>query len=92
MGAVDLHEVAPERRAGVALDYMHTARTAHQTEHRRPRALTAREALLALQFEALLVYVAAANLANGTPLTETDMERLGVAVRRIDYITEEAAT
>ncbi len=91
MDPLDLHDVDPQRRSGVALDHIHRAKTEHQREHRRSRALTAREALLALQFEALLVYVSASNVRNGVVLTDGDMERLAVAVRRIDAITEEVA-
>lgn len=91
MDALDLPDVDPQRRSGIALDRVHAARADHEREHRRPRALTAREALVALHFEALLVYVAACNVRAGVELSEGDMERLGVAVRRIDLITEEVA-
>ena len=91
MNALDLAGVKPERHSGCALDHIHAARVQHQRDHRTPRALTAREALVALQFEALLVYVAAANLRNGVQLSADDMDRLTIAVRRIDIITDEAA-
>lgn len=90
MDPLDLHDVDPQRRSGVALDHIHRAKTEHQREHRRSRALTAREALLALQFEALFVYVCASNLKNGVILDEADMERLAIAVSRIDVLTQEA--
>lgn len=85
----NLHEVSPARRSGVALDIISTAKRQHQREHRRPAALTAREALSALGFEALLVYVAACNVRNGVVLTDEDIERLQIAVTRIDTITDE---
>lgn len=91
MNPLDLSDVDDQRGAGVALDHIHAQRTEHQRANRRPRALTAREALKALQFEALLVYVAAANVRNGVALSEGDMARLGIAVQRIDIITDEAA-
>lgn len=85
----DLHEIDAARRSGVALDVITTARRQHHREHRRPGALTAREALLALQFEALLVWTAAANLRNGVELTDEDFERLRITCFRIDAITDE---
>ena len=91
MNTLDVQGVDPARRSGAALDHIHAARLQHQREHWAPRALTEREALVALQFEALLVYVAAASLRNGVPLSEGDMDRLAIAVHRIDIITDEAA-
>ena len=43
-----------------------------------------------LRFEALLVGVAAANILHGEELTDSDFERLALAVRRIDTISSEA--
>ena len=91
MGA-DLHEVDAERRAAVALDMITTASSRWQREHRRPGALTAREALAALQFEALFVWTAAANIRNGVELTEDDFDRLTIALRRLDAIGAEVLT
>ena len=67
---LDLEDVDAERRAAVAIDLIVAAELAWQRprEHRRPAALSAREALAALQFEASFVAVAASNLASGTPL------------------------
>jgi hypothetical protein len=90
MSVGDLHEVEPQRRAGVALDEISAQRRQWQRQHKRPAALSAREALAALKFEALLVWVAAGNLAAGLELTEADRERLGIAARRIEYIFDEA--
>ena len=89
MNAVELQTVEPARRADVAQDAIHSARQQWQREHRRPSALTAREALTALQFEAMLVWVAAQNLATGTGLDEEDRARLNLACKRIDAITAE---
>ena len=91
MSALDLQGVDPARRSGIALDHIHAARLQHQREHRMPRALSAREALTALRFETLLVWVAAHNVINDVPMTEADLERLTVACKRIDAIAEEAA-
>jgi len=85
----ELNDVEPARRAGVALDMVQTSRRQWESEHRRPRALTAREALLALQFEVLLVWVAAGNLAAGVELTDEDFERLTIACSRLEAIIEE---
>jgi hypothetical protein len=84
-------DVEPERRADVAIDTITVAELMHRRkrEHRRPPALTAREALVCLQFEAFFVAVAASNLANGVALTEADRERLLLAARRCDVIGSE---
>lgn len=84
-----LIEVDAERRAGVALDVITTASRQWQRAHRRPGALTAREALAALQFEALLVWTAAANVRNAVELTDDDFARLTTAMSRIDTICDE---
>lgn len=86
---LDLQDVDAERRADVALDAIHLDRRRWQREHRRPGALTAREALAALQFEALLVWVAAQNVAGGIELSDDDRTRLNLAMRRIDTIAQE---
>jgi len=88
---LQLHQVDPVLRAGVAHDAIVAARRQHERENRRPRALTAREALQALWFEAQLVLVAAGNIRNGVALADEDFERLSIAYRRIDYLVEEAA-
>ena len=87
-----LHELDPGRRAPVALDSVISARREWSRQHRRPAALTAREALVALQFEASVVWTVGANLRNGCELTEDDWERMTLALRRIDLIVEEAAS
>jgi hypothetical protein len=84
-----LHDVDAERRAGVALDTITTTWQQWQRQNRPPKALTAREALAALEFEALLVCTAAASLRNGVELTDADFERLTLAYRRIDTIASE---
>lgn len=84
-------DIDPARRAGVAMDKIVVARRQHWREHRRPAALTAREALAALQFEALLVLVAAGNLRNGVNLTDEDWDRLAIAHGRIQAIADEVA-
>jgi len=89
MTALDLQDVPTQRRASVALDAIVTARSTHARQHRRPAALTAREALAALQFEALFVAVAAGNVRNGVVLEDEDFNRLALAIRTIDTITGE---
>jgi hypothetical protein len=86
----DFSDVDPERRARVAQDIITTQRRQFQRRQRRPAALTAREALAALQFEAMLVWTAAHNIANGNELSEADLERLTLACRWIDTIAGEA--
>ncbi len=84
-----LTEVDPERRAACALDDIAVASREWKRNNRRPRALTARDALIALQFEALLVGVAAGNLAHGVELSDDDRERLQLAAGRIGVIADE---
>jgi hypothetical protein len=89
MSAV-LQEVDAERRAPVALDVIHSRNKAWSKEHRRPPALTPREALAAIKFEALLVWTACANVRNGVVLGDADFERLSTACRWIEVICSEA--
>jgi len=86
---IDLHDIPTQRRASVALDAIVTARSTHARQHRRPAALTAREALAVLQFESLLIWTAAGNVRNGVVLTDEDFDRLTLAIRNIDTITGE---
>ncbi len=85
-----LSEVDAERRAECAIDEIVVARRKWERQHRRPRALSAREALMVLEFEATLVAVAAGNIATGVELTQVDRDRLSLAKRRIDTIIDEA--
>ena len=91
MNTLNLADVEPARRAAVAQDAIHASRQQWSREHRRPTALSAREALVALQFEVLLVWTAAHNLAAGNDLSEDDLLRLSVACKRIDAIADECA-
>ncbi len=85
----DLQEVDAERRAECAQDVIRRAEREHAAAHRRSSALSAREALAALHFETLVVWVAAGNLANGVDLSDQDRARLTLAVKRIDTLTQE---
>lgn len=89
--ADDLCEVDSERRAAAAIDKIAGASADWRRQNRRPRALSAREALVALEFEALFVATAALNVANGVELTAGDVDRLLIAYARIDTIVCEAA-
>ena len=89
MTGADLQEIEPERRASVALDIIETSHRQWNQEHRRPRALTAREGLAASRFEALFVWTAASNVRNGVVLKDADFERLSTACRWIDMICDE---
>lgn len=91
MSGVDLADVDPARRAAVAQDAIHASHQQWRREHRKPKALTAREALAALQFEALIVWTAAGNVINGVELTGEDFDRLTTSVRWIEIIAKEAA-
>lgn len=81
--------VDPERRAAATLDDIRAASRDWKRHNRRPRALTARDALLVLRYETLLVGVAAGNVANGVELSDADRERLMLAVARIGVISDE---
>ena len=91
MSAAMLFEVDPQRRAASALDVIATSRQQWAREHRRPQALSAREALAALQFEATLVATAAGNMRNGVTLNDEDFDRLAIAIRSIYLIVEEVS-
>ena len=51
--------------------------------------LSARQAIDLVEFECLLVWTAAFNLANGHALTPDDLSRLAVAGRRIQAAIDE---
>jgi hypothetical protein len=85
----DLQEVDAERRASVAGDAITSARIQWDRRESPSSALTAREGLAAIQFEALLVWTAAANIRNGVELTQTDFDRLSIACQWIDLICDE---
>ncbi|MDE2457060.1 MAG: hypothetical protein KGL43_26005 [Burkholderiales bacterium] len=87
----DLHEVEHERRAEVALDQIRAGKLQHQRESRRPKALTARDAIVALQFECTLIWTCAGNILNGEELTEADFERITLAMSRINAVIDEVA-
>lgn len=78
-----------ERRADCAIDGIVAADRRWKRENRRPHALSAREALVALEAEAFLVSVAAFSLGKGVTLTDEDRDRLLIAYRRIDTIATE---
>ena len=84
----DIDLVEPERKAGVLLDRI--AIDSRRYQRKRERSFSAREALACLEFEALLVAVAASNVAQGVELSEDDRQRLWLASTRITTITEEA--
>lgn len=61
------------------------------TTKARPLPFTARNGLEVVRFEALLVAVAACNLARGVELASADRERLVQAASRIEFIAQELA-
>jgi hypothetical protein len=80
--------VDPERRADVLLDRLTLEARDHH--HKRERSFSAREALIALQFEAAFVHVCSATLMEGNELAEADHARLVLAHQRIGAIVDEA--
>ena len=91
MTALDLDDVDVERRAAVAMDHITVARRQWQREHRRPPALTARETLAAVKFEVLFLVVAYGNSRNGVELTDEDLDRVDLALARLEAIFSEVA-
>lgn len=89
---VDLsaYEGEPELRAESAIDRVQVATLGHH--RKRQRGLTAREALLALQFEVMFVLVCSAKLRDGELLSEEDHARLVVSIGRVNVIVDEVTT
>lgn len=63
---------------------------ARNAPRRRPSGLPPREALALLREDAMVVAVAAGNLARGVALSEADLQRLLVGAARIQRIADEA--
>jgi len=79
------------------LDFMPAARSLGAVEEtgkpgrvEKPRSLPARDALELLYQDALLVWTAACNLAQGMALTEVDRAALTAATRRVLLVSQEA--
>ena len=85
----ELAETEPAFRAELAIDRIQSSRAEHMRKRERP--LTAREALIALDFEATFLLVCSRQLLDGTPLSEADQERLAVSCGRLAVITDEIA-
>jgi hypothetical protein len=85
----DLQDVDPGRRAAVAIDEIGRDRREWSRTNRRPPAVTARQAIEVIEFECLLVWTAAFNLANGHALTADDLDRLTIAAARIQAVIDE---
>ena len=84
---IDADLIEPQRLAGSVVDRVLIDR--RQRDY-TGRALSSREALQVLTFEAQFVAVAAQNLAQGITLETGDLARLMVAWARIDTIATEA--
>ena len=84
---IDGDLIEPQRLAGAVVDRVLIDR---RKRDYAGRALTAREALQALAFEALVVSLSAQNLAHGIALEAGDLNRLMVAWARIETIAAEA--
>jgi hypothetical protein len=85
-----MHDVEPHRRADVAMDTVTAQRRQWSRDNHRPRALSAREALAAVHFECLLIWVYGGNLLAGLEQKPEDRERISIALRRIEELTDEA--
>jgi hypothetical protein len=75
---------------GLDLEDLFPPRESSSRPLQRPRLMTHAQALGLLEFESLLVVVAANNLAHGHALTPDDLARLSVAARRIGAVCDEA--
>lgn len=80
------------------LDFIDAAKTlgawqedGKPSKPRRPKPLSANQAIQVLAFESLLTYVAAGNIAHGVQLSDTDRARLLVASQRIQAVAGEFA-
>ena len=78
----------PEHWAEAAADAVRLQE--RERYRKRTPAFGAREALIALQFEATLVHVVSAIMRTGSPLSDEDHARLVVACGRINLIVDEA--
>ena len=87
MERIDADLIEPQRLAECVIDRIKIDR---RKRDYAGRALSAREALLALTFEAQLVALCAENQAQGIVLTDADRARLLVAWARITTIIGEA--
>jgi len=85
---VSQFEGEPRHRAEAAIDRITAA--ARDTARSRPKALTAREALTALQFEIVFVHVYASMILNGQVPSDRDRARFLDAAGRINVIADEA--
>lgn len=87
---MNLVAVDAARRASVALDEIGAARRNWDSEQRRQRALSPREALKAVAFEALLVWAYGKRVLAGEAPSPEDEARVTIALRTIDVIVDEA--
>lgn len=83
----DIDLMEPQLKADILIDRL-TIET-REYRRKRPKSFTAREALLCLEFEALLVATAAGNIAYGVELTDEDRNRVWLAYARVQTIVDE---
>lgn len=74
---------------GLELQDLFPPRKSHAPPLKRRSLLSPRQALDVIEFESLLVWTAASNLANGYTLTNDDLQRLTVAGARIQAMCDE---
>jgi len=84
--AIDADLIEPQRLASSVIDKIITER--NKSGH-AGRALSARDCLLAIDYETQFMAVFAANLECGTTLTDEDWERFYSARRQIEFIVSE---
>lgn len=88
--AADKHHMEQHRVAASTVDEIEGYKRRWQRENRRPRALTAREALAAMQFEATVIWCYGKSLVAGATPSAVDEERVTLAMRRVNELAGEA--
>jgi hypothetical protein len=83
-----LAEVEPHRRAGIALDAINSQRRAW--DRRRPRGVSLRDVLLAVQFDLVLVHLVACKCRDSGALDDDEFSDLTLSIRSIEILLTEA--
>jgi len=73
---------------GLTFDALYPPRAINNYRPSERKPFPAADVLRAISYEALIVVVAAADIANGKPISEADRERLNTAAMRISAAVE----
>ncbi len=88
LNQIDADLIEPQRLAECVIDQLKIERCTLPPD--QPRGITAREALIALRYDAQLVALSASNLSHGVALTDYDLACLLVAWGHIEAVMEGA--